>query len=135
MPFAMTNQSGTLMATGPTDICKTPGVGPFPYPNVSMMTSADTNKLSTKVKIAGAKAATIKTSTKISSGNEAGVGGGAISGKNVAPVGFSKGSLKVKIQGNPAVRLGDPTKHNGLPNFNTPGAAIAPSQVKVNVGG
>lgn len=138
MPFAMTNQSGTLMSTGPTDVCITPAAPspiPTPYPNIAMMNQADSGTLSSKVKIAGSKAATVKTEVKRTSGDEAGVNGGTISGKNMGPAGFSKGSSKVKIEGNPAVRMGDPTKHNGLPNFNTVGIATAPSQSKVDIGG
>lgn len=137
MPFAMTNQSGTLMSSGPTDVCNTPsptGPVPMPYPNTAQMTMADSGTLSAKVKIAGAKAATKKTATSMSSGDEAGVSGGVSNGSNMDKCGFLKGSMKVKIEGNPSVRMGDSTKHNGQPN-NTVGTAIAPSQTKVNVNG
>ncbi len=137
MPFALTNQKGNLMSTGPTDVCKTPsptGTIPVPYPNMAMMTAADSGTLSKKVSIAGSKAATVKTVVKQSNGDEAGTGGGVISGKNMGECGFLKGSFKVKIEGNPGVRLGDMTKHNGKPP-NTTGSAISPSQTKVDVGG
>lgn len=135
MPFALTNQSGTLMTSGPVDTCKTPspsGPVPMPYPNTSMMTMADSGKLSQKVSIAGSKAATVKTTTQSSNGDEPGTVGGVVSNKNMGPCAFLNGSMKVKIEGNAAVRLGDPTKHNGQPN-NTVGSAIAPSQTKVDV--
>ncbi len=137
MPFALTNQKGNLMSTGPTDICKTPtptGPVPMPYPNTAMMSSADSGTLSSKVKIAGSKAATLKTVVKQSSGDEPGTAGGVISGKNRGECGFLKGSMKVKIEGKPSVRMGDATKHNGVPQ-NTVGTALSPSQNKVDVGG
>ncbi len=137
MPLALTNQKGNLMSTGPTDICNTPsptGPVPIPYPNIAMMSSADSGTLSAKVKIAGSKAATVKTVVKQSSGDEPGTSGGVISGKNRGECGFLKGSLKVKIEGNPSVRMGDATKHNGVPQ-NTVGTALSPSQNKVDVGG
>lgn len=137
MPFAMTNQGGMLNSTGPTDVCKTqagPAVVPVPYPNLAQMTMADSGTLAKKVKIAGAKAAILKTKTKMSNGDEAGALGGVISGKNMGECGFLKGSLKVKIEGNPSVRQGDTTKHNGQPN-NTVGTATMAGQFKVNVGG
>lgn len=137
MTFALTNAGGTLMSTGPTDVCKTPAPPgspvPIPYPNVAQMTMADTAKLCKKVKIAGAKAATVKTQTKTSNGDEPGTAGGVVSNKNMGPCGFLKGSMAVKMEGSPAVRLGDQTKHNGHPNNNTMGAAIAPSQTKVRI--
>lgn len=138
MPFAMTNQSGTLVASGPTDVCKTPtpaGTIPLPYPNIAMMTASDSGTLSAKVKISGSKAAHVKTKTKDSSGDEPGTAGGLASGKNRGPAGFLKGSMKVKVEGKSAVRLGDQTFHNGSPNNNTIGAAAAPSQNKVDIGG
>lgn len=139
MPFALTNQGGTLMSSGPTDSCKTPspsGTVPMPYPNVAQMTTANSGKLAQKVSIAGSKAATAKSETQTSNGDEGGTaGGGVVSSKIMGPCGFLKGSMTVKIEGNPAVRLGDPTKHNGLPNNNTVGSALAPGQTKVDIGG
>lgn len=137
MPFAMTNQSGTLMSTGPTDTCLTPSgpaVVPVPYPNISQMTTASSGTLSSKVKFAGSKAATQKTETGSSNGDEAGTNGAVANGKNMGKCGFLKGSAKVKIEGNPSVRMGDSTKHNGQPN-NTVGTALAPSQTIVTVNG
>lgn len=137
MTFALTNAGGSLMSSGPTDICKTPapsgGPVPVPYPNVAQMTTADSGTLSKKVKIAGSKAATIKTETKTSSGDEPGSSGGVKSGKNKGACGFLKGSAAVQIEGNAAVRLGDQTKHNNLPNNNTVGTVLAPSQTKVSI--
>ncbi len=133
----MTNQSGALMSTGPTDTCLTPspsGPVPMPYPNIAQMTMASSGTLASKVKISGAKAATQKSETNASNGDEAGTNGAVANGSNMGKCGFLKGSAKVKIEGNPGVRMGDQTKHNGQPN-NTVGTAIAPSQTKVSVNG
>lgn len=136
MPFAMTNQSGMLMSTGPTDVCKTPAPPappvPMPYPNMSQMTMANTGTMAKKVSISGSKAATQKTETNMSSGDEPGVAGGVVSNKNMGKCGFLMGSMKVKIEGNPAVRMGDTTKHNNMPN-NCVGTAVQPSQQKVQI--
>lgn len=137
MPFAMTNQSGTLMSTGPTDICLTqtgPVVSPIPYPNIAQMTTVSSGTLSSKVKFAGSKAATKKTETSSSNGDEAGANGAPVNGGNMGKCGFLMGSMKVKVEGSPAVRQGDSTKHNGQPN-NTVGTAIAPSQTVVMING
>lgn len=137
MPFAMTNQGGMMMSTGPIDICLTqagPVVVPVPYPNLSQMTMTNSGTLSTKVKFAGAKAATQKTETNMSNGDEAGTNGAPVNGRNMGKCGFLKGSMKVKVEGNPAVRMGDMTKHNGQPN-NAVGTATVPSQFVVNVNG
>jgi hypothetical protein len=66
----------------------------------------------------------------LSSGDEAGVAGGAVSGKVMGKVQFMMGSVAVKFEGSPAVRLSDPTQHN---DGNIVGAVLAPSQSVVMV--
>ncbi len=118
------------------DVCLTPvpppvSQAPIPYPNIGMLAMAD--KASTKVKISGMPALTVKSEIPRSSGDEAGVKGGVVSGANMDKVTFKKGSAKVKVEGQPIVFLTSLTAHNGS-NANVPcGTVIAPSQVKVIV--
>jgi hypothetical protein len=85
---------------------------------------------STKVKIVNMEAVTMKSKIPSSSGDEAGVAGGVVSGGNMQEVQFKKGSAKVKIEGQPLITQTSPTGHNGS-NANVPGMQVAPSQVKV----
>ena len=116
------------------DVCKTPAVPspiPVPYPNIGMVNLA--RRASTKVKICGKPALTVKSEIPRSMGDEAGTAGGVVSGVNMGPVTFKKGSTKVRIEGASAVHLTSTTSHNGT-NANVPvGQVIAPSQVKVFV--
>lgn len=118
---------------GVPDVCLTPAPPappvPIPYPNIGMVNQA--GKTSTKVKFAGKDVVTKKSEISRSSGDEAGVNKGVVSGMNMDKVTFKKGSGKVKIQGQPCVHLTCMTGHNGS-NANMPaGAQIAPSQTKV----
>jgi uncharacterized Zn-binding protein involved in type VI secretion len=83
-----------------------------------------------KVLMCGMPALTKASKISISSGDEAGVAGGVVSGKMMGPAEFVLGSLVVKLEGNPAVRLGDPTKHN---DGNAIGSVLAPSQAVVMI--
>jgi hypothetical protein len=88
-------------------------------------------KTSTKVKFAGKEVVTVKSEISRSSGDEAGVNKGVMSGTNMDKVTFKMGSAKVKIEGQKCVHLTSMTGHNGS-NANMPaGAQIAPSQNKV----
>lgn len=128
--FAVTKQAGQCFAM--PDVCKTPAPPappvPIPYPNIAMPMMG--NPATTKVLIAGMPALTKSSKITISSGDEAGVAGGVVSGKIMGPAEFIMGSMKVKLEGNPAVRLGDPTKQN---DGNAVGAVLAPSQAKVMI--
>lgn len=123
--FAVTKQNGQCMAM--PDVCKTPAPPgppiPLPYPNIAMPMLG--NPATTKVLICGMPALHKASKITISSGNEAGVAGGVASGENLGPAEFIMGSAKVKLEGNPAVRLGDTTKQN---DGNAVGAVLAPSQ-------
>lgn len=117
------------------DVCLTPAPPappvPIPYPNIGMVNQA--KKTSTKVKFAGKDVVTKKSEISRSSGDEAGVNKGVMSGMNMDKVTFKKGSSKVKIQGQDCIHLTSMTGHNGS-NANMPaGAQIAPSQTKVLV--
>ncbi|MHB9028777.1 MAG: DUF4150 domain-containing protein [Candidatus Latescibacterota bacterium] len=128
---ASTKAGGVCL--GAPDVCKTPagpaGMVPIPYPNTGMLNLA--NNTSAKVKIVDKEVITLKSEIPSSSGDEAGVGGGVVSGQNMNKVQFKMGSMKVKIEGQPCIHLLSVTGHNGS-NANMPaGAVIAPSQVKV----
>ena len=115
------------------DVCLTPAPPappvPIPYPNIGMVNQA--KKTSKKVKFVGKEVVTKKSEISRSSGDEAGVNKGVVSGMNMDKVTFKKGSSKVKIEGQPCVHLTIMTGHNGS-NANMPaGAQIAPSQTKV----
>jgi hypothetical protein len=86
-----------------------------------------------KVKFAGKEVVTKKSEISRSSGDEAGVNKGVMSGMNMGKVTFKKGSSKVKIQGQDCIHLTSMTGQNGM-NANMPtGAQVAPSQTKVIV--
>jgi uncharacterized Zn-binding protein involved in type VI secretion len=99
-----------------------------------MLTQASGGTLSSKVKIAGDKAATQDTEISMSSGDEAGSVGGVVSNKMKGPAKFTQGSSKVKIEGKGAAYLGAMVGQNDASNSNMPaGHQVAPSQVKVIV--
>lgn len=114
------------------DTCKTPTPGgpvPVPYPNTGQLVMA--KKTAKKVLIVGKEAVTTKSEIPRSMGDEAGTAGGVVSSTNMDKVAFSKGSSKVKAQGQPLIHQTAPTRHNGS-NANMPGGlVVAPSQSKV----
>ena len=119
---------------GAPDVCKTPAPPspspvPIPYPNTGMIMTA--TNASTKVKIVSKEVITLKSEMSSSNGDEAGVAGGVVSGRNLDKVTFKKGSMKVTIEGQPCIHLTSISSHNGT-NANMPaGCVIAPGQVKV----
>lgn len=133
---ASTKGGGMATLTGPLDVCKTPAPPapvppPMPYPNIAQVSSA--TGTSDKVKIMNQPAVTTKSEIPSSSGDEAGVAGGLVSGVNMNKVAFKTGSSSVKIEGEKTVHLGSVTGHNGS-NANMPaGAQVAPSQTKLKV--
>ncbi len=128
--FAVTKQNGQCMAM--PDVCKTPvppgAPVPMPYPNISMPMMG--NPATLKVMICGMPALTKASKIPMSNGDQPGVAGGVASSKIMGPTEFILSSMKVKLEGNPAVRLGDTTKQN---DGNAVGAVLAPSQAKVMV--
>ncbi len=130
---SLTNMGGMMMMTAP-DVCNvsTPaGPVPTPFPNTGQGSTLVPSKLTKKVKVCKAPAAHLGSETAISSGDEAGTLLGVTSGKIVGPIKFTQGSTKVRLEGKGAVRMGDPTQHNG---GNTVGMVSAPSQSKVLMG-
>jgi uncharacterized Zn-binding protein involved in type VI secretion len=136
--FASTTQSGQFMGT--PDTCKTPAPPspspvPMPYPNTAQCMMANPGTAAMKVKIVMMSALTKKSEIPMSNGDEAGVAGGVVSNMNMGACKYMMGSAKVKIEGNPVVKMGDTTGQNGN-NANVPaGNQIAPSQTKVMIMG
>lgn len=128
--FAVTLQAGQCMAM--PDVCKVPAPPappiPTPFPNIGMPMMG--NPTTVKVFIGGMPALHKSSQIPVTNGDEAGVAGGMVSGSIVGPVQFVMGSMVVKLEGNPAVRLSDPTKQN---NGNAMGAVLAPSQAIVMI--
>lgn len=86
-----------------------------------------------KVKFVGKDVVTLGSDIPRSMCDEAGTGGGIVSGRNMDKVTFKKGSSKVKVEGQPCVHLTSVTAQNGS-NANCPvGTVVAPSQTKVIV--
>jgi hypothetical protein len=130
---ASTKAGGTCFAI--PDVCLTPAPPappvPVPYPNTGMVNQA--SKTSTKVKFANKPVLTTKSEIPRSMGDEAGVNKGVMSGMNMSKVTFKNGCNKVKIQGQPCVRLTSMSAHNGASANMPAGAQVAPSQTKVLV--
>ncbi len=128
--FAVTKQNGQCMAM--PDLCKTPMPPgppvPIPYPNIAMPMMG--NPATMKVLICGMPALTKASKMPMSNGDQAGVAGGVVSGKMMGPTEFILGSMVVKLEGNPAVKLGDPTKQN---DGNAVGSVLVPSQAVVMI--
>ena len=133
--FALSNQAGGQAFAIP-DVCKTPSPGgpvPIPYPNIVMTETANVSTCSKKVFFVGMNAFNLKTKWPQSMGDEAGTAGGVVSGLNMGEVGFTMGSISVKIEGSPAVFMTSQTKHNGS-NPNVPcGAVLQAPQMIVNI--
>lgn len=106
------SSNGTSIAF--PDVCKTPGPPapfiPIPYPNIAM--SSDTASGSQKVKMDGNPICTKDSNFKMSTGDEAGVAGGVMSGKNKGEAEFMLYSFDVKIDGKNVCRMGDSLFHN-----------------------
>jgi len=109
--FACCKSSGTAFAF--PDVCKVPSPGgpvPTPFPNTGQMALAMPG--AKKVLITGAPAVNKKCKISLTEGDEPGVGMGVQSSTIKGPGKFVGGSAKVKIEGSPAQRLGDPTTQN-----------------------
>ncbi|MCA9643286.1 MAG: DUF4150 domain-containing protein, partial [Myxococcales bacterium] len=117
------------------DTCKVPAPPappiPTPFPNMGQVNSA--SKTSKKVLIRNKAAVVEGSEIPKSMGDEAGVGGGVVSGGFGQKITFKKGSAKVIVEGKGAAYLTCTTGHNGA-NPNAPnGMQVAPSQTVVLV--
>jgi len=128
-----TKGGGMCQAT--PDVCKVPAPPappiPTPFPNMGqLMQATDTSK---KVKFFSAEVVTVKSKIPMSQGDEAGVAGGVVSGKNMDAISFKKGSAKVLVEGQGVIYQTATSGHNGS-NANSPaGMQQSPSQTKVLV--
>jgi uncharacterized Zn-binding protein involved in type VI secretion len=136
--FALTIKGGTANSLAP-DVCKVPAppAGPVPTPLVNMfqLNMANPGTVSTKVMMDGALALNAQSKVPISSGDEAGVAGGVVSNVFIQTGSFSpaSASMKVMVQGKPAVAMGAQTFHNGDASFNTMGMCPMGQNTKVIV--
>jgi hypothetical protein len=130
---ASTTETGQCVAF--PDACKTPAgptVVPVPYPNTAQLDQSEMATVSTTVFIVGKNAVTENTEITSSSGDEAGVEGGVVSGRIKGPARFRLGSSIVSIEGYAAAYCGTQIGQNG--NNNAPlGVQVTPSQGKVFV--
>ncbi len=140
MPFPVsTMMAGTCTSMAP-DTCNMPvpsPAGPVPTPspyiNIAMANQCMPATCSKKVKFLAMPVVTLTSIITMSSGNEPGcMPGGVASGMIKGPVSYGKGSVKLMVEGQPAVFHTCPTKHNG-PSPNTAGVQSVPSQAKVMV--
>jgi len=124
--------TGGGMCQAAPDVCKVPtnaGPIPTPFPNMGQLMQAQ--KASLKVKFFAKEVVNLTSTIPMSQGDEAGVAGGTVSGQNIGPISFKKGSSKVMVEGQPTVYQTSVTAHNGN-NANAPaGMQQVPSQTKV----
>lgn len=117
------------------DTCNTPAgpaMVPVPYPNIGQVNTA--KKTVPEVLIQNKEAVVVGSELPSSNGDEAGTGGGLVSGTHGDKVAVKTGSGKVRLAGKQAGMLTSTTAQNGT-NANAPaGKQIAPSQTKVFVG-
>lgn len=131
---ASSKASGNCL--GVPDVCQVPAPPgppvPTPFPNMAMVANA--TQTSTKVMIENKEVVVETSEIPSSTGDEAGVAGGVVSGTFAQKVVFKLGSSVVKAEGKSVVYVTATTAHNGS-NANMPaGLQVAPSQAKVLVG-
>lgn len=127
-----TKQGGDCMAF--PDVCKTEtpiGTVPIPYPNTAQLMQANPGTCPIKVTAMNQPPITKQTVIPTTAGDEAGASGGIMSGGIKGQAQPKTASLKVKIEGNPAVFQTCLWGQNGT-NANAPaGLQATPSQTKV----
>jgi hypothetical protein len=131
---------GPGQCMGMPDVCKTPAPPgspvPVPYPNIAMCAQVNPATASLNVLFANQNALTTQSQIIMSSGDEAGSVGGVVSGIIKGPMKYMMGSMIVKVNGSPCVRLLSTTAHNNAPNANMPqGMQIVPGVLTVLIGG
>jgi len=127
--YALNKEGGSLLC--PMDVCQTPtpaGEVPVPYPNIGEPPMGEPG--CENVLICGAPALNKATTIPETNGDQAGVGGGVVSGEIMGEAKFIEGSVKVRFEGSPAVCLTTPTTHN---SENGPGSCVEPSQFVVDI--
>ncbi|MGY8669081.1 DUF4150 domain-containing protein [Bradyrhizobium sp. UFLA05-109] len=131
--MSFVNATGPMSAQdlGFPDVCNTPvgpAVVPTPYPNISLNTTGVPSQ--SRCLLMSMPAHNMKTVRTISSGDNAGVALGVISGTVMGPGRATKGSTNLFIGGPPATKMTMPTKQNGS-SPNTFGLSISPSQIRL----
>ena len=126
---------GPGMAQAPVDTCKTPtpvGEVPIPYPNMALNAAAI--PACATITINMMPELTLMAKHPLTSGDEAGVGGGVVGGLFMGPLAmYMLGSIKVLVNGAGVILMGmSPTSQNGM---NAPGTVTVPSQPVVMVMG
>lgn len=127
--YALTLEGGQCLA--PADLCQTPTPGgpvPLPYPDTGLPGMA--GNTCTSVFVRGVAALHKASNIAPSNGDQAGSGGGVVSASVMGRVSFAQGSRLVRLQGHPAVRLGDATRHN---DGNAVGAVVQPGQIQLSI--
>lgn len=128
-----TKAGGTCLAF--PDVCLVPAAPnaiPTPFPNRGAC--ADATGTVDSVRVEGADVLVETSSLPTSSGDEAGTGGGVVSGTFAGCVKFKTASAKVRAKGKRVILATAITAHNGS-NANMPvGQQIVPSQAKVFAG-
>jgi hypothetical protein len=126
---------GNCMAV--PDVCKVPAPPappiPTPFPNMAMANQAVPPTCSMKVMIENKFTVVLNAMIPMSSGDEAGVAGGLLSGMIKGPATYKLASFKVMAEGKGICTVGALTGQNGSGPGNVPGAQIAPSQAKVMI--
>ncbi len=134
-PITTNDPAGQCMAI--LNVCKTPappaGPIPIPYPSIAMTSDASASSCSMKVKVMNKKVITTMTEISRTSADEAGTAGGVVSGQNMGPAKFELGSMKVKVEGNPAAYLTGMVGQNGSSANAPTGTQSTPTQGKVIV--
>src|SRR5436853_7037595 len=120
---------------GMPDVCLTPAPPappvPVPYPNIAMLTQTNPGTASTKVLINNSPAFHKGSVILMTSGDEAGVAGGVMSGMIKGQAAPKLASNKVKAEGQGVVYVTCMYGQNGA-SANVPaGVQVAPSQTKV----
>ena len=147
MSFPASSNGPAGIGVAHNDVCKTPtdaqaGIAlegetevPVAYTNVAALQQATLPTLAQKVFIVGKHGATTNTEIWMSTGNEAGTGGGVVSGSVAGPCRIKIGSRKVFVEGHGAAYLGVMVAHNNTANSNMPvGNQVHASQTKVFFG-
>ena len=122
--LATASSQGQCITPGPLDVCKTPspaGPVPIPYPNIAMTSNGSG---SSKVKVKCKQALRKGDKISMSTGDDAGVAGGVVSGKIKGPAEFIVGWPTVKVEGKQWAFHLAPVKQN---DGNTVGMLQVPS--------
>jgi hypothetical protein len=129
---------GQNMAT--PDACMTPVPSPagpvptpMPYPNMAAIPAAMPPSAALMVLISGGPAHNMNTQVPMSSGDNAGLYMGVLSGMVMGACRHMMGSIGVFIMGSPATTMSSPVGQNGV-SLNALGNTLLPSQFRVFIG-